>query len=135
MGKSETLLAFIKDRPGHDRRYALNCKKAGEELGWKPTIPLDEGLRQTIKWYESNADLLARVHAGEYRSYYERSYDSRDSSLHAIVASEPVSIAPSASDSKSMSMEAGLSVTWQSAPGCQTHARRLRNSTNFSVAH
>jgi len=130
MGKSETLLAFIKDRPGHDRRYALNCKKAGEELGWKPTIPLDEGLRQTIKWYESNADLLARVHAGEYRSYYERSYDSRDSSLHAI-ARRASSIAPSASDSKSMSMEAGLSSYVAERPGCQTHARRLRNSPTF----
>jgi dTDP-glucose 4,6-dehydratase len=67
MGKSETLLAFVKDRPGHDRRYALNCEKAEEELGWRPTIPLDEGLRKTIKWYESNTDWLASVHAGEYR--------------------------------------------------------------------
>jgi dTDP-glucose 4,6-dehydratase len=67
MSKSETLLAFVKDRPGHDRRYALNCEKAEEELGWRPTIPLDEGLRKTIKWYESNTDWLASVHAGEYR--------------------------------------------------------------------
>ena len=92
MGKSETLLAFVKDRPGHDRRYALNCKKAEEELGWKPTIPLDEGLRQTIKWYESNTDWLASVHAGEYRSYYEKYYDNRDSSLRGIAPSEPKSL-------------------------------------------
>jgi dTDP-glucose 4,6-dehydratase len=89
MGKPESLLSFVKDRPGHDRRYALHCKKAEEELGWKPMIPLDEGLRQTIKWYESNADWLASVHAGEYRSYYEKYYDNRDSSLHAILRSEP----------------------------------------------
>lgn len=89
MGKPETLLAFVKDRPGHDRRYALNCKKAEEELGWKPIISLYEGLRQTIKWYESNTEWLANVQAGEYRSYYEKYYDNRDSSLHAILPSEP----------------------------------------------
>jgi dTDP-glucose 4,6-dehydratase len=91
MGKPETLLAFVKDRPGHDRRYALNCKKAEEELGWKPMISLDEGLRQTIDWYESNKDWLASVYAGEYRSYYEKYYDNRDASLSAIAASEPKS--------------------------------------------
>jgi dTDP-glucose 4,6-dehydratase len=91
MGKPESLLAFVKDRPGHDRRYALDCKKAEEELGWKPIIPLDEGLRQTIKWYESNTDWLASVNEGEYRSYYEKYYDHRDSSLHAIAPLEPKS--------------------------------------------
>jgi dTDP-glucose 4,6-dehydratase len=92
MGKAETLLAFVKDRPGHDRRYALDCRKAEEELGWKPTISLDEGLRQTIRWYESNTEWLAGVQAGEYRSYYEKYYDNRDSSLHAILPSEPKSL-------------------------------------------
>jgi dTDP-glucose 4,6-dehydratase len=88
MDKPETLLAFVKDRPGHDRRYALDCKKAEEELGWKPIISLDEGLRQTVKWYESNNEWLAGVQAGEYRSYYEKYYDHRDASLHAILPSE-----------------------------------------------
>jgi dTDP-glucose 4,6-dehydratase len=92
VGKPETLLTFVKDRPGHDRRYALNSRKAEDELGWKPMISLDEGLRQTIEWYESNADWLASVHAGEYRSYYEKYYDNRDSSLNAIVPSEPKSL-------------------------------------------
>jgi dTDP-glucose 4,6-dehydratase len=92
MGKPETLLAFVRDRPGHDRRYALNSKKAEEELGWKPIISLDEGLKQTIEWYESNTDWLASVNAGEYRSYYEKYYDHRDSSLHAILRSEPKSL-------------------------------------------
>jgi dTDP-glucose 4,6-dehydratase len=91
MGKPETLLAFVKDRPGHDRRYALDCKKAEEELGWKPAISLNDGLRQTIQWYESNSDWLASVQAGEYRSYYEKYYDQRDSSLQAILRPEPKS--------------------------------------------
>jgi dTDP-glucose 4,6-dehydratase len=92
MGKPDTLLAFVKDRPGHDRRYALDCKKVEEELSWKPTISLDEGLRQAIKWYESNAEWLTSLQAGEYRSYYEKYYDNRDSSLQAILPSEPKSL-------------------------------------------
>lgn len=68
LGKPESLLAFVKDRPGHDRRYALDCQKAEAELGWKPKIPLEEGLRLTIAWYEANADWQANVHAGENRA-------------------------------------------------------------------
>ena len=90
--KPDTLLAFVKDRPGHDRRYALDCKKAEAELAWRPTISLDEGLRQTIRWYESNTDWLTGVQAGEYHSYYEKYYDNRDSSLHAILPSDPKSL-------------------------------------------
>jgi dTDP-glucose 4,6-dehydratase len=89
MRKPETLLAFVKDRPGHDRRYALDCSKAEKELGWKRMIPLNEGLRRTIEWYESNPEWLANVNAGEYRSYYEKYYDNRDSSLRAIAPAEP----------------------------------------------
>lgn len=89
MSKPETLLSFVKDRPGHDRRYALDSAKADEELSWKQAISLDEGLRRTIEWYESNPDWLASVNAGEYRSYYEKYYDNRDSSLGAIARTEP----------------------------------------------
>jgi len=89
MGKPETLLAFVKDRPGHDRRYALDCRKAEAELGWKRMISLEEGLRRTIEWYESNPDWLDSVNAGEYRSYYEKYYDNRDSSLRGIAPAEP----------------------------------------------
>jgi len=84
MGRPETLLNYVKDRPGHDRRYALNCGKMERELGWKPCIPLDEGLRQTIDWYRSNTEWMAGVRGGDYLSYYEKYYENRDSSLHAI---------------------------------------------------
>ena len=89
MRKPETLLSFVKDRPGHDRRYALDCNKAAVELGWKPIISLEEGLRKTVEWYGSNADWLASMNAGEYRSYYEKYYNNRDSSLRAIGPAEP----------------------------------------------
>jgi dTDP-glucose 4,6-dehydratase len=89
IGKPETLLSYVEDRPGHDRRYALNCKKIEDELGWKPLISLDEGVRQTIHWYKSNGDWLAGVKGGEYRSYYEKYYVNRTSSLRAIAKPAP----------------------------------------------
>ena len=85
--KPETLLSYVKDRPGHDRRYALSCDKIGRELGWKPAISLEEGLRRTIDWYRTNTQWLAGVRDGEYRSYYEKYYENRDSSLRAIAES------------------------------------------------
>jgi dTDP-glucose 4,6-dehydratase len=91
MGKPESLLSYVKDRPGHDRRYALKCEKMECELGWKPRIPLDEGLRQTIDWYRTNTNWVAGVRGGEYSKYYQKYYENRDSSLHAIaeVGREP----------------------------------------------
>ncbi|MGB6429587.1 MAG: dTDP-glucose 4,6-dehydratase [Candidatus Acidiferrales bacterium] len=83
-GKPESLLSYVSDRPGHDRRYALKCDKIERALGWKPAISLDDGLRQTIDWYAKSTEWLAGVRGGEYRSYYEKYYDKRDSSLHAI---------------------------------------------------
>jgi dTDP-glucose 4,6-dehydratase len=82
--KPEALLSFVTDRPGHDRRYALRSNKAAEQLGWNPEVSLDEGLRETIDWFRENADWLASVRGGEYRSYYEKYYENRDSSLQAI---------------------------------------------------
>jgi dTDP-glucose 4,6-dehydratase len=84
IGKPESLLTYVKDRPGHDRRYALDCRKIETELGWKPALSLDEGLRQTIDWYRNNSAWLRGVRGGEYRSYYEKYYDNRDSSLRAL---------------------------------------------------
>ena len=86
MGKPETLLTYVQDRPGHDRRYALDCRKIQSELGWRPQIDLEKGLRQTIDWYLANSDWVAGVRGGEYRSYYEKYYERRDSSLHDIAA-------------------------------------------------
>jgi dTDP-glucose 4,6-dehydratase len=91
LGKPETLLNYVKDRPGHDRRYALSCKKMERDLGWKPSIPLDEGIRQTIEWYRGNGDWMERIRAGEYRSYYEKYYENRDTSLDAVAQSGPKS--------------------------------------------
>jgi dTDP-glucose 4,6-dehydratase len=83
-GKPDTLISYVQDRPGHDRRYALTCKKIETQLGWKPAISLDDGLRQTIEWYRSNRKWLDDVRAGEYRTYYEKYYENRSHSLHAI---------------------------------------------------
>jgi dTDP-glucose 4,6-dehydratase len=86
-GESDDLLSYVQDRPGHDRRYALNCRKIETELGWRPAISLDKGLRQTIDWYKNNKKWLDDIQAGEYRSYYEKYYEHRNSSLHAIARS------------------------------------------------
>jgi dTDP-glucose 4,6-dehydratase len=84
IGKPETLLSYVKDRPGHDRRYALKCDKAERELGWKPQITLEDGFRQTIDWYRTNTAWMAGVRGGDYLNYYQKYYENRDSSLHAI---------------------------------------------------
>jgi dTDP-glucose 4,6-dehydratase len=83
-GKPDTLLSHVKDRPGHDRRYALNCQKIERELGWKAAISLEQGLRETIDWYKTHAEWVASVRGGEYRTYYEKYYENRDASLHSI---------------------------------------------------
>jgi dTDP-glucose 4,6-dehydratase len=87
IGKPESLLSYVKDRPGHDRRYALTCEKIERELGWKPVISLEDGLHQTIDWYRANAKWMAGVRGGEYRTYYQKYYENRDSSLHAVAQS------------------------------------------------
>jgi dTDP-glucose 4,6-dehydratase len=87
LGRPETLLSYVKDRPGHDRRYALSCVKIEAELGWTPAVSLEAGLRQTISWYETHTEWLAGVRGGEYRSYYERYYDKRDSTLGSLSSS------------------------------------------------
>lgn len=74
VGKPKSLIRYVKDRPGHDRRYAIDCSKIERELGWRPTIPFEQGLRDTVRWYQENADWVARVRSGEYLKYYERQY-------------------------------------------------------------
>lgn len=84
MGKPETLLTYVKDRPGHDRRYAMDCNKIETELGWKPLIPLEQGLRQTIDWYKTNTSWVAGVRAGDYLTYYDKYYENRDTALNDL---------------------------------------------------
>jgi dTDP-glucose 4,6-dehydratase len=84
LDKPESLLSYVKDRPGHDRRYALDSRKVERELGWRSAIPLGEGLRETIDWYKNNAGWLEGVRRGDYRNYYKKYYENRDSSLEAI---------------------------------------------------
>ena len=89
-GKPESLVSYVQDRPGHDRRYALNCMKIETELGWRPTISLEDGLRRTIDWYKNNLQWVAGVRSREYLSYYEKYYENRESSLRAIARSGSV---------------------------------------------
>ena len=73
-GTSDSLITYVKDRPGHDRRYAIDASKINQELGWKPSVTFEEGLSLTIDWYLSNGDWLSRVTSGEYQAYYEKMY-------------------------------------------------------------
>jgi len=75
--KPESLIQFVKDRPGHDRRYALDSFKLQRELGWKPLVPLSEGIPMTVRWYLKNQDWLAKVKSGAYQAYYREHYRQR----------------------------------------------------------
>ncbi len=77
MDKPRSLIRFVRDRPGHDRRYAMDSAKIEQELGWKAAIPFEEGLRETIRWYENHPDWVARIRTGEYLKYYEKQYGRR----------------------------------------------------------
>ncbi len=73
-GESRRLITFVRDRPGHDRRYAIDASKLSHELGWQPLVEPVEGLRLTAQWYLENTDWLEHVTSGEYKHYYERQY-------------------------------------------------------------
>ena len=75
LGKSETLIRFVKDRPGHDRRYAIDASKISKELDWSPSVNFEEGIKKTIQWYLTNSQWLRRVSSGEYQKYYKNHYD------------------------------------------------------------
>jgi dTDP-glucose 4,6-dehydratase len=76
-GESEKLITYVKDRPGHDRRYAIDAGKVNKELGWKPSVTFEEGLSQTIDWYLQNTEWLTHVTSGEYQNYYNQQYTKR----------------------------------------------------------
>src|SRR5438132_8060566 len=74
MGKPKSLIRYVKDRPGHDRRYAIDCSKIERELGWRPTISFEQGLRETVRWYREHPDWSANIRTGEYLKYYQKQY-------------------------------------------------------------
>ncbi len=74
LGKPESLIRFVKDRPGHDRRYAIDAHKIRAEIGWEPRFTFEAALPETIRWYRSNRAWLDRVRSGAYRDYYQRQY-------------------------------------------------------------
>lgn len=78
IGTSRSLITYVKDRPGHDRRYAIDASKIANELGWEPSLLINEGLAQTIKWYLENDEWLSHVTSGEYLKYYEDQYGEVD---------------------------------------------------------
>jgi dTDP-glucose 4,6-dehydratase len=73
-GTSEKLITFIKDRPGHDLRYAIDNSKINKELGWSPLVTFEEGLEETIEWYLSNKAWINNVTSGDYKNYYKNQY-------------------------------------------------------------
>jgi dTDP-glucose 4,6-dehydratase len=76
-GESEKLITYVKDRPGHDRRYAIDASKLNTYLGWKPSVTFEEGLEKTIEWYLKNENWLNHVTSGDYKHYYDRMYQNR----------------------------------------------------------
>ncbi len=76
--KPRSLIKFVTDRPGHDRRYAIDASKMKAELGWEPARTFEQGIEETIRWYLDHRTWWERVKAGEYRGYYERMYGNRD---------------------------------------------------------
>ena len=84
MGKPESLIQFVKDRPGHDRRYAIDCSKIQREWGWKSEVDFHKGLAETIAWYQSRQDWIQGIKDASYLSYYDRMYTRRDETLSRL---------------------------------------------------
>ena len=75
VGTSEQLITFVKDRPGHDLRYAIDATKINHELGWKPSVTFEQGLSKTIDWFLENQEWLDNVTSGDYQKYYNTQYN------------------------------------------------------------
>src|SRR5262249_3503469 len=74
LNKPRTLIRHVKDRPWHDRRYAIDCSKIERELGWKPAIKFEDGLKVTIAWYAAHQKWVNDIRSGDYQTYYEKQY-------------------------------------------------------------
>ena len=77
LGKPDSMIQYVTDRPGHDRRYAIDFSKIQKEIGWKPVCSLEDGLRQTVRWYIEHEDWWRRIKNGTYREFYDRHYGRR----------------------------------------------------------
>ena len=77
MGKDESFIEYVKDRPGHDRRYAIDFTKIKNELGWEPKHNFEQGMKETVEWYKNNEEWWRRVKSGEYKEYYKKQYEER----------------------------------------------------------
>jgi len=75
--KYKDLITYVEDRPGHDFRYAINCDKIMAELGWRPTVSFEQGLKKTVRWYLHNREWIERVRSGEYKKWIKKNYDKR----------------------------------------------------------
>jgi len=84
-GKPSSLIRKVEDRPGHDRRYALQGEKLIRETGWAPQVGFEQGIRQTVDWYRNNPGWVARIKSGEYQSYYARNYENRRDELSSAL--------------------------------------------------
>jgi dTDP-glucose 4,6-dehydratase len=78
LAKPESMIQYVKDRPGHDRRYAIDASKIKMILGWEPTIHFEEGIQETIQWYLEHRQWWERIKSGEYRQYYQKMYGNRE---------------------------------------------------------
>jgi dTDP-glucose 4,6-dehydratase len=84
LNQKESLINHVQDRPGHDRRYAIDPSKLEHDLNWRPEIPFDEGLKKTIDWYRENSSWTAHIRSGEYMGYYDRMYGRRQQTLSEL---------------------------------------------------
>lgn len=77
LNKPESLITYVQDRPGHDRRYGIDPTKITQELGWKPKHNFETGIKETIQWYLNNKEWCTRIQSGEYQDYYAKQYGER----------------------------------------------------------
>lgn len=76
-GTSAKLITFVKDRAGHDLRYAIDASKIQQELGWEPSLQFEEGLGKTVDWYLANETWMSNITSGDYQGYYDQQYNQR----------------------------------------------------------
>jgi len=74
-GSSDKLITYVKDRAGHDLRYAIDSSKLKNELGWEPSLQFEEGIEKTVKWYLENKEWMDNVTSGDYKEYYKKMYN------------------------------------------------------------